>query len=129
MLMLQFAFTKNLNHYVTAYYIPSASWIENGKFTQQLLLMTNLDLADLYARKFRKKIYEKKISSNLDFYNEIHVEINKNYLDKQSIIYSKVRSQENPELYLQLEIDSINTEIDRLYEFCKSCKPKKKKKR
>ena len=57
---IQFAFTKNFNKYIEAYYVPNLSWIEEGELTEQLLLMANLDfdLVELYARKFRKRLFE-----------------------------------------------------------------------
>jgi len=38
MLNMQFAFTKNFNQYVKAYYVPSLSWIEKGELNDQLLV-------------------------------------------------------------------------------------------
>lgn len=128
---VQFAFTKNFNRYVSAYYIPTHSWIEEGEYTDQLILMSNLnfDLAELYARKFRKRLFESKnVSSNINFANKIHNEINREYIERESVIRSEIRSQENVEDYLKREIEKVNIEIKELGEFCKNCKPKKKKK-
>jgi len=131
MLSLQFMFTKNFNRYVSAYYVPKLSWMENGELTDQLLLMANLDfdLVELYARKFRKKMFESKNpTSNADFYTKIHNEVNRDFMDRQSVIQSKIRSLENVEEYLRLEIEKVNQEIVALKAFCKACKPKKKRK-
>jgi len=128
---LQFAFTKNFNKYVTAYYAPHLSWIEDGALTDQLLLMANLDfdLVELYARKFRQKIFEtKKVGSKVNFYNQIHDQINREYSDRQAVIQSELRSRDSIDVYLVKEIEKVNIEIEALHEYCKTCKPKKKKK-
>jgi len=132
MIGLQFAFTKNFNSYVSAYYNPHLSWMEEGELTWQLLLMANLDfdLVELYARKFRKKMFEaKNVGSNVNFFNKLHEEVNREYLDRQSVIQSNLRTNENIEDYLKLEIEKVNEEIEMLNEFCKTCKPKKRKKK
>lgn len=132
MFNVQFAFTKNFNKYVLAYYAPELSWIEDGELTDQLLLMANLDfdLVELYARKFRKKMFEtKKVGSNINFYNDIHDQINSEYSNRQAVIQSELQSKENVEEYLNHELKTVNLEIEELAEFCKKCKPKKKKKK
>jgi len=131
MLNMQFAFTKNFNQYVKAYYVPSLSWIEKGELNDQLLLMANLDydLVELYARKFRKRLYESKnVASNVDFYNSIFLKINQEYSNRQTVIQSELRGQEDYEAYLKDTILKVNQEIKEMAEFCKTCKPKKKKK-
>ncbi len=132
MMSMQFAFTKNFNQYVNAYYIPTHSWIESGELTSQLILMANLDfdLAELYARKFRKKLYEaKNVGSNIDFFCSLHNENNKEYTTEHAEIHSELRTVDNAEEYLHQKILEINSKIEDLSEFCKTCKPKKKKKR
>ena len=79
--------------------MPSYSWIEEGELKDQLLLMANLDfdLVELFARKFRKRMFEaKKVGSGINFFNQIHQEINNEYIAKQSEIQSKLYSVENP---------------------------------
>ena len=132
MLNLQFAFTKNFNQYVSTYFIPDYSWMETGQFTEQLLLMANLDfdLLELYARKFRKRMFESKsLASNTDFYSKLYDEISKELIAKQSLIQNKIRTHDKPLEYLASEIETVNSEIKKLSEFCKTCKPQKRKKR
>lgn len=129
---IQFALTKNFNRYVSAYYVPNLSWMEDGELTEQLLLMANLDfdLVELYARKFRKKMFEtKNVGSNVNFYNSIHAEINKEYSDRQLVMQSELNNQSDIEAYLIAETEKVNQEIESLSGFCKSCKPKKKKRK
>lgn len=132
MVNIQFAFTKNFNKYITAYYVPSLSWIEDGDLTDQLLLMANLDfdLVELYARKFREQMFvSKKVGSKVDFYTNIHNQINQEFADHQAVIQSQLRSTDNIEEFVNSEIEAVNTAIGELTEYCKSCKPKKKKKK
>lgn len=129
---LQFTFTKNFNRYVSAYYMPELSWIEKGELTEELLLMANLDfdLVELYARKFRQQLYQSKnVGSNVNFFNDIHARINREYTDRQSVIQSEIRTRENIIEYLKEEIRKVNIEIEALNEFCKECKPQKKKRK
>lgn len=131
MLNLQFAFTKNFNSYVDVYYVPSQSWMEKGQYTEQFLGMANLDfdLIELYARKFRKKMFEaKKVGSSMDFYTKLHNDNNFEYNNERYKIQSELRSSDNPIVYIQEKNAEINEGILELAEFCKSCKPTKKKK-
>jgi len=129
---IQFAFTKNFNKYVEAYYVPNLSWIEEGESTDELLLMANLDfdLVELYARKFRKKLYEtKNVGSNANFFTQIHNEINLEFNNHQAVIQSNIRNKEDIEAYLKTQIAEVNKEIIALSEFCMTCKTQKKKKK
>lgn len=131
MLSLQFTFTKNFNKYVTAYYVPEFSWMEEGDLTEQLLLMANMDfdLVELFARKFRKKLFEaKNLGSNVNFFSHLHNEINNEYIARNAEIRSRLKTTDNLSDYLVEDNDRINAEIQELGEFCKTCKPQKKKK-
>lgn len=131
MLNLQFTFTKNFNAYVEAFYAPSLSWKEAGDMDEQLFLMSNLqfDLVELYARKCRKRMYEsKKVSSNVGFFSVIVDQINDEYTREMALINSEVVSSTDPNTYLRQKNDEVNTRIEELFEFCKQCKPTKKKK-
>ena len=87
-------------------------------------------MVELYARKFRKRLYEtKNVGSNVNFFNEVHAEINSEFTSHQAVIQSELRTHEDTVGYLNSEIEKVNLEIEALAEFCKSCKPKKKKKK
>ncbi len=132
MLGVQFAFTKNFNKYVDAYYAPSLSWIEAGNFTDQLIRLANLDfdIVELYARKFRKQMYDnKKTTSNINFYNDLYKEVSAEYKSFQAEIQNEIRTTNNLDSLITQYHLSVNEEIIALEEFCKQCKPKKKKRR
>lgn len=132
MMNVQFAFTKNFNNYAFTYYNPELSWIEEGEFTEQLLLMANLDfdLIELYVRKFRKQMYEqKKVASNPNFFVTIHDKIAAELNTERVTIINKFQSLEDPTEFLLEKSKEVNSEIDALHEFCKACRPKKKKKK
>lgn len=132
MRIFQFAFAKHFNQYVSVYYIPSDSWIEDGEQTEEILMIANLnfDLLELYSRKFRKKIFESKtFNSSFDFINKIYEEISRDLSEKQATISNEIRNQDDLSVYLADQIKLVNFEIEKLDEFCKTCVPKKKKRR
>ncbi len=130
----QFMFTKNFNKYVEAYYLPTMSWIEEGdeKLTSELLLLANLqfDMSELFARKFRKELYErKKLGSAANFYDLAHAEVSNEYSKLNAEINSQLRISNDWSSTISDYSKKINSEINELYEYCKTCKPVKKKKR
>lgn len=71
--------TKNLNASVTAYFIPTQSWLQQGEGTEILLkyAQINFDLLELYARKYRQRLYEKKqLAANLRYLQQAQQEVN-----------------------------------------------------
>lgn len=131
MLGLQFAFTKNFNSYVEAYYVPSLSWKESGDLDEQILQIANLqfDLVELYARKCRKRMYEsKKLGSDVNFFSYILEQINNEHHKEIAVIQSELRTNKDVSLYLKNKNEEVNAQIDELSDFCKQCKPSKKKK-
>ena len=132
MASLQFTFSKNFNKYVDAYYLPQQSWIEEGELTDDLLLMANLDfdIAELFARRFRKEIYDnKRWDSSPQIFNEVHSKIQYDYVNYRAKIESEYRSKGNIEEVVTKYSKEVNDEILKLNEFCKTCKPKKKKRK
>ncbi len=125
----QFAFTKNFNKYIEVYFKPSSSWIERGEQTDLLLAMASLDfdLAELYARKFRKSIYEnKKLVSSTQLFQEEFEKVSNTYSDRRAQMMSEVMASSMPHETLASYRQHVNLEILTLEEFCKACKPKKK---
>ncbi len=130
---LQFAFTKNFNSYITAYYTPENSWMESGESTRYLLACANIqfDLAELHARKFRKRIFEnKKAASNQNFFNTHYNQVSNEMNDRQSQFMSEMNAAGYDWNAVYLKWDqTINEEINLLSEFCRSCKPIKKRRK
>ncbi|AWW29985.1 hypothetical protein DN752_07520 [Echinicola strongylocentroti] len=123
----EFLFKKNFNKYVNVSISPHHSWMQDGEYTDQLLAYAQLqfDLLELYARKFRKSLYEnKKAFSDSNFANELYAQIGNDY----SLHLSKLKSDlvANPQNISQHQL-AIDTAIIELDQFCKDCKPKKKK--
>ncbi len=127
----QFAFTKNFNKYVEVYFNPASSWIEEGDQTDMLLEMANLDydLAELHARKFRKRIFENKniVSSPALLQSEFE-KVSNEYADYRAQVLSEIMASATIHEKLAHYRQSVNLEIYNLAEFCQACKPAKKKK-
>ncbi|PIQ21091.1 MAG: hypothetical protein COW65_11140 [Cytophagales bacterium CG18_big_fil_WC_8_21_14_2_50_42_9] len=124
----EFMLTKNFNKNVTAFFIPANSWLQQGEGTEILLRYAQMDfdLLELYARKFRQRLYaEKNAFSNPNFfqetYNEINAEMNRRHVEMQNAM---AESNSKGEAFHA----QILKEITALAEYCKECKPTKKKK-
>ncbi|WP_420151234.1 hypothetical protein [Spirosoma sp.] len=125
----EFMFTKNFNRFSRAIFNRKASWMDEGPLTDRLLDMAQLDfdLVELYTRKIRKRMYEEKRAfSNGDFYQQAINELQRLYSERLAQIVrdtdggqSEVRTREIHE--------QIVREINELDEYCKECKPAKKK--
>ena len=124
----EFMLTKNFNKNVTTFFIPANSWLQQGEGTETLLKYAQMefDLMELYARKYRKRLYdEKNAFSNPNFFQEAHAEImaemSKRHVQMQNAV-SETDSKRDA------FHEQILNEITELAEFCKTCKPVKKKK-
>jgi len=127
----QFAFTKNFNRYVEAYYVPEFSWMEEGELTAELLAMCNLnfDVSELFARKFRKELYERKrFGSSADFFTEANSYISHEYSKFTAELNSRLSVAPDWNVVINEYSQKVNDEIQALNEYCKSCKISKKKK-
>jgi hypothetical protein len=124
----EFMLTKNFNKFVTAYFIPANSWLQQGEGTEILLKFAQMDfdLLELYARKYRQRLYgEKNAFSKPNFFQQAHEEVNA-AMAKRSVEMQNAVSESDgkgEEFHGQ-----ILKEISELAEFCKECKPVKKKK-
>jgi hypothetical protein len=124
----EFMLTKNFNKNVTVYFVPANSWLHQGEGTQTLLkyAQTDFDMMELYARKYRQKLYEAKNAfSNPNFFAEVRDEITAEYSKRQVEMHNAVSESDAKAEAFHAQ---ILTEIAALAEFCKTCKPVKKKK-
>ncbi|MGV3586647.1 MAG: hypothetical protein ACO1OF_06580 [Adhaeribacter sp.] len=124
----EFMLTKNFNKKVSVYFVPSISWLHQGEGTQILLkyAQTDFDMMELYARKYRKKLYDTKNAfSNPNFFSELHDEIRAEYSKRQVEMHNAVAESDAKAEAFHTQ---ILTEIAELAEFCKTCKPVKEKK-
>lgn len=128
----EFMFTKNFNSkVVTNFFSQSAYYNAPDSLTARSLLKyarLTFDLTELYARKFRQQLYLQKGGfSNASFFQPIYNEIEKEFsvrISELSKVTDLGRNQEQTKLARQ----QILAELLELGDFCKTCKPKKKKK-
>lgn len=127
----EFMFTKNFNSKVSTIFTKSASVIiAPDSVTAQKLVnfaQLNFDLVELYARKFRKKLYESKGTfSNYNFFQNAYADIEKEYNSRFAEIGKITDVGQSKERTEEIQKQILNEILD-LDDFCKSCKAKKKK--
>ncbi|TDE11923.1 hypothetical protein E0F88_22975 [Dyadobacter psychrotolerans] len=125
-------FSKNFNSKVTTTFNRNASYIiaPDSIVSKKLLnfAQAEFDLAELFARKFRKSMYEnKKAFSDPSFYQKLYDNMQSEYAVKSSEL-GQSTNMGMAEVRLQEQHVMILSEIDDLRDFCKDCKPKRKKK-
>ena len=123
---------RNLNKYVSCIFQTKGSYIDKGseEGTARLLSYQQLlfDLYELQARKLRQKFFQQRTR----------------LLTKGPSAMRKEAAKEHAKLFAQIEDDTwhgqnseeiekwserINAELKTLHEFCKDCKPTKKKRK
>lgn len=128
----EFVFTKNFNSNVNCSFNCAISSIvaPDSVHAMDLLLFARyqFDLAELYARKVRARLYEVKGAfSNTGFFKPVFQEFQQEYARRYAEAMNATNLGENREVLLQLHNEVLD-EIAFYPEFCKACKPKKKKK-
>jgi len=132
MIQAEFMFTKNFNSKVNCTFQRNASSIvaRDSTMAYQLLRFSrySFDLAELFARKFRKKIFEEKSAfSDLSFFRPIYEEMSRELNVQNALAARQTDMGRNEEKLKQLHAEVLR-EIETLADFCKTCKPPKKKK-
>lgn len=127
----EFMFTKNFNSKVVATFTPSASYyVASDKESIRSLInfaRMSFDLTELYARKLRQKIFEEKGAfSNANFFVPLYEDIQKQLSERHALLIQSTDLGRN-ETELKKEHALVLQEIEALPDFCKTCKPKKKK--
>ena len=128
----EFMLTRNFNNKVSCYFNRPQSFIHapDSAFAAELLAFARyqFDLYELSARQLRQRIYEEKGAfSRLDFFQPIYNEIQQEIGLRASQVaaqtqYGKERAQ------LALLHQELRAELAALSDFCKECKPARKKK-
>jgi len=124
----EFMLTKNFNKNVTAFFMPANSWLQEGEGTETLLQYAQMDfdLLELYARKFRQRLYEEKNAfSNPNFFQETYNGINAEMASRHVEMQNAVAESDSKGAAFH---EQVLKEVAALAEFCKDCKPPKKKK-
>lgn len=130
---LSFMFTKHFNDKIGCkFYRQSAILMAPDSLAAKRLLKLaryDFDLSELYARKIRKELFEnKKTFSKSNFFEPY---FNRMVQEKNTVsgrVYKATNFGNRPEV-LEKEHQLILEEIDQLANFCKSCKPPKRKKK
>ncbi len=128
----EFMFTKNFNSKVNcSFNRDAASIIAPDSLTALHLLSFaryEFDLSELYARKFRKKLYEEKGTlSDAGFFKPIYNQIQQEFNERGTIATGQTDTGRNVDRLKELH-QEVLAEIELLADYCKLCKPSKKKK-
>src|SRR6478609_4188559 len=128
----EFMFTKNFNSKVGCQFMRSAASLVSPDSISAMSLLNfcrfDFDLTELYTRKFRKKIYEEKAAfSNVSFFRPIYDEIIREFSERRTMAGKQTDLGRDKEKLDELHQEVLK-EVQDLADFCKTCKPPKKKK-
>jgi hypothetical protein len=128
---IEFMVTKNFNSKVNCFFTRDAASLIAPNTSDALDLLAfaryAFDLSELYARKFRKQIFEKKKGfSNVNFFRPIYDGIQKEYAERYSYDAQLTDLGKYGEILNELH-NEVLKEIEMLADFCKMCNTKKKK--
>jgi hypothetical protein len=128
----EFMFTKNFNSKINNSFSRDASIISapDSAIAFQLLNFARyqFDLSELYARKFRRKLYEQKSAfSNITFVQPAFNEIHREYAERYTAAGNETELGKDAEKLAAIH-QAVKDEIAGLPDYCKTCKPAKKKK-
>ncbi len=129
---IEFMFTKNFNPLVDCSFNGNAATLiaHDSAMAMQLLNFANydFDLSELYARKFRKRLWEEKGAfTNPSFFQPIFNELQEELSREHNKAVKLTELGIKEDLLVEMHLAVIN-EIKALSDFCKTCKPPKKKK-
>lgn len=129
----EFMFTKNFNPKVNCTFRRDAASLvaPDSIMANNLLAFARFefDLAELYARKFRKRLYDEKGAfSDVSFFQPIYDSVQKEFTERHTMSGKLTDIGQNNAKLTALHQDVLN-EILQYFEFCKQCKPSKKKRK
>lgn len=129
---VEFMFTKNFNPKVSSTFKrESASIIAADTITAKRMMkfaQYEFDLSELYARKLRKDLYVNKGTfSDISFLQPLYDAIQKEYVEEHGEASKKTNLGQKEDILKKLN-DDVLIRIQELSDFCKTCKPPKKKK-
>ena len=113
---------RNLNQKIENIFLGNASWIDTTKVTEiqkQIdFQQMQFDLAEIHARKFRKRALEnkKKIAKGFDIINQINNEIMSEFSETRLKLVKETESGQNNEKIEEWK-EKITAELKKLYEF------------
>lgn len=129
---MEFMMTKNFNSKVNcSFNRSSASFVAPDTLTALSLIdfaRYEFDLSELYARKLRQKIFESKGAfSDINFINPLYNQVHQELADRHNLAMQITNIGLDKEK-LELLHKEVKEELDQMADFCKTCKPPKKKK-
>lgn len=129
----EFMFTKNFNTKVNCSFKKNIASLISPDSTRAFELLDlaryDFDLAELYARKFRQRLYDSKGAfSDASFFHPIYDQIQKEFMERQIQTAQLTELGHNKEKLEGLHQEVLR-EINSLSDFCKTCIPPKKKKK
>jgi len=113
---------RNLNQKIENIFLGNASWIDTTKVAEiqkQIdFQQMQFDLAEIHARKFRKRTLEnkKKITKGFDIINQINNEIISEFSETRLQLVKETESGQNNEKIEEWK-EKITAELKKLYEF------------
>lgn len=128
----EFMMTKNFNSKISCNLQKSAAVLiaPDEETARKLLAFANFqfDLTELYTRKFRKEVFENKGAfSDPKFFKPLHDQVNRELSDRNALAL-EICDAGMKEEELQSLHREVLAELEELRDFCKECKPAKKKK-
>jgi hypothetical protein len=86
------------------------------------------DLTELQSRKLRKSLYEKKkMFSSPTYFQPLYDEVQKEFVERDAFV-ARETDMGRDSVRLRVFHEVVLEEINQLSDFCKTCKPPKKKK-
>ena len=113
---------RNLNQKIENIFLGNASWIDTTKVSEiqkQIdFQQMQYDLAEIHARKFRKRALEnkKKIAKGFDIINQINNEIMTEFSESRLELIKETEGGQTEEKIEEWK-EKIATELKQLYEF------------
>lgn len=125
----EFMFTKNFNSKVSCTFTRDASLMVAPDSIYALNLLNfarfEFDLAELYARKLRKKLFEaKKTFSSGNFFQPIFEDLQAEYNQRHAEAAKASDIGQLAEVLIGLH-GTVNLELREYNDYCKDCKPPK----
>lgn len=121
--------SRNFNKNVTCYFYRTASWIDSGENSHRLLryAQTIFDMNEWQARELRKRFRENRSQVLAGKQRELYEQLTTEFAGIQSQ-YSKETDFGTIEAKQVEWEDRIKNSLGDLADYCKLCKPAKKKK-
>lgn len=128
----EFMFTKNFNSKVDCTFDRSLSVLiaPDSAIANNIVAFARyeFDLCELYARKLRQRLYDEKGAfSDVSFFRPIYDQTQREYAERRTTAATATELGANKEKLNSLR-GEVKSETEALADFCKTCKPPKRKK-